>query len=306
MRIVSLLPSATEIVYALGLEPVAVSHECDYPPAAAERPSVVRSRVDAGASSGEIDRQVADATASGGVYELDREALVDADPDLIVSQGVCEVCAVDTAQVTDAVRNLGLDAEVLTTDPHTVADVLDDVERIGAATGREERAADLVADLRGRIAAVEERARTAAERAGRPRTAVLDWTDPVMVAGHWMPGLVESAGGAYGMGEAGAASRPVEWAEVRASDPEVLVVAPCGFGIDQTLANAADLTGREGWTDLTAVREGRVYVMDGHHYANRPGPRLVDTLEHLAGLLHPGTFDAPPADVARPLEAALA
>jgi iron complex transport system substrate-binding protein len=131
--------------------------------------------------------------------------------------------------------------------------------------------------------------------------AVLDWTDPVMTAGHWVPELVEWAGGEYGLAERGAASRPREWVEIREYDPEALVVAPCGFDLDRTFANLGDLTGREGWADLSAVRDGRAYAMDGHHYLNRPGPRLADSLEHLAGLLHPDRFEAPPADVARSL-----
>jgi iron complex transport system substrate-binding protein len=305
MRTVTLLPSATEIVYALGLEPVATSHECDWPPEAAGKPAVNRSRVDADASAGEIDAQVLEAEGSGGVYDIDLDALERADPDLVVSQGICEVCAVDSVLVREAVEELDLDCEVLTTDPHSLEDVFGDVERIGRATGREDRAAAVVADLRERASCVRERTADLGP-AERPRVAVLDWTDPVMTAGHWVPELVEWAGGEYGLAERGAASRPREWAEIREYDPEVLVVAPCGFDLDQTAENLGDLTEREGWTDLTAVREGRAYAMDGHHYLNRPGPRLVDSLEHLAGLLHPDRFEAPPADVARSLARARA
>jgi iron complex transport system substrate-binding protein len=299
MRVVSLLPSATEIVYALGVEPVGVSHECDYPSAASDRPAVNRSRVDPDAPSGEIDDQVSEAEQSGGVYEIDRETLAALDPDLVVSQGVCDVCAVDSVRVRAAVDDLGLDAEVLTTDPHSLADVLADIERIGAALDRTGRATELVDSLNERVEAVE-RGAGATER--RPRVAVLDWTDPVMIAGHWIPGLVDLAGGRYGMAERGERSRPREWADVRAYDPEVLVVSPCGFGLDQTARNRTDLTDREGWADLTAVREGRVYAVDGNHYVNRPGPRLVDTLEFLAGILHPERFDTPPADAVRRFE----
>jgi iron complex transport system substrate-binding protein len=298
-RVVTLLPSATEIVYALGLEPVGVSHECDYPPEAAEQPAVNRSRVDPEASSGEINDQVAAAEAEGtGVYEIDDETLAMLDPDLIVSQGICDVCAVDEVLVEAAVDRLGLDAAVLTTDPHSLADVFTDIERIGDAVGRSERAREVVADLRARVEAVEQTVRTQVE--DRPRVAVLDWLDPVMVAGHWIPEMVRMAGGEYGMADPGARSEPHEWTTVREYDPEVLVAAPCGFGLDQTAENRADLTDREGWAELTAVAEGRAYAMDGHHYVNRPGPRLVDTLEHLAGLLHPEAFDAPPAEIARP------
>ncbi len=300
MRVVSLLPSATEIVYALGVEPVGVSHECDYPPAAREVPAVNRSRVDPDATSAEIDEQVEAALEEGGVYEIDRERLAALDPDLVVSQGICDVCAVDEVSVRAAVDDLGLDTEVLTTDPHSLDDVLADIRRIGAALGREERAGDLVGDLRERIGAVE---RAVADTDERPDTAVLDWLDPPMVAGHWMPGIVETAGGRYGLADPGERSRPREWDDIREYDPDVLVASPCGFDLDQTAANLADLTGREGWADLRAVREGRVYAVDGHHYVNRPGPRLVDTLEFVGALLHPDRFADPPAGAARPIPA---
>jgi len=298
MRVVSLLPSATEIVYALGVEPVGVSHECDYPPTAREKPAVNRSRVDADASSADIDRQVQQALADDGVYDIDRETLATLDPDVVISQGICDVCAVDEVRVRDAVDDLGLDADVLTTDPHSLADVLADIERIGAVLDREDRAGELVADLDARIEAVERQV-GATER--RPRVAVLDWLDPVMVAGHWVPGMVDLAGGRYGLTERGARSRPREWATIREYDPELLVVSPCGFGLDQTAENVSDVTDREGWADLTAVREERIYAVDGHHYVNRPGPRLVDALEFFAALCHPDRFDAPPRDAVRPL-----
>jgi len=308
MRVVSLLPSATEVCYALGIEPVGTSHECDYPPAAEDLPAMNRSRVDPDASSAEINEQVTAAESEGGVYAVDREALAAADPDLVVSQGVCDVCAVDSVLVRDAVEELGLDCEVLTLDTHTLEDVFGDIETIGAATGREERAAEVVANLRKRVAAVERRVAEAEAGSGgeraldeRPRVAVLDWLDPVMVAGHWMPELVELAGGRYGMAETGERSRPREWTDVREYDPEILVAAPCGFDLDQTLDNRAELTDRPGWTDVTAVADGRAVAMDGHHFVNRPGPRLVETLEHLASVLHPGAFGEPPDDVVQPL-----
>ena len=300
MRVVSLLPSATEIVSALGVEPVGVSHECDYPPAVTEKPAVNRSRVDAEASSAEIDSQVLEAEEGEGVYDIDLATLDRLDPDLVVSQGICDVCAVDSVLVREAIDRLDLDCEVLTTDPHSIDDVLDDIRRVGRAVGREERAEELVADLEARVAAVEA-ATGSVER--RPRVTVLDWTDPVMTAGHWVPEMVELAGGSEGFTEPGGASRPREWDAIREYDPEVLVVAPCGFDLDQTAENLADLTEREGWHDLTAVREGRAYALDGHRFMNHPGPRLVDSLEHLAGLVQPELFDTPPSDVARSLQA---
>jgi iron complex transport system substrate-binding protein len=298
MRVVSLLPSATEVLYELGVEPVGVSHECDHPPAATDVPSMNRVHVDPEADTAGINDQLDE--ADGHVYTIDDEALAAADPDLVVTQGICDVCAVDRVLVEDAVERLDLDCEVLTTDPHSLADLFADVERIGAAVDRADRAANLVAGYRERVAAVEERV---ADAESSPRLAVLDWLDPVRVAGHWIPEMAELAGATYEMTAAGARSEPREWAAVVDYDPEVLVLAPCGFGIDQTVANLSTVTDRPGWTDLTAVEEGRVSVMDGHQYVNRPGPRLVDTLEYLAALVHPDLFDVPPTDAVRPLAA---
>lgn len=298
MRVVTLLPSATEIVYALGVEPVGVSHECDHPPAAREKPSVNRSRVDPEATSDEINEQVVTAEESGGVYAIDRETLAALDPDLIVTQGVCDVCAVDHVLVADAVEELGLDADVLTLDVHSLDDLFASIRRVGAAVGRGDYATDLVTDLQDRVAAV---GTTAARAETTPRVAVLDWLDPVMVAGHWVPGMVETAGATYEMEEPGAHSRPREWTEVREYNPEVLVAAPCGFDVAQTHENLTDLTGRPGFDELAAVQNGRAYVLDGHHYVNRSGPRLVDTLEFLAALCHPDLFETPPRDAATEL-----
>jgi len=297
MRVVTTLPSATEIVAACGREPVGVSHECDHPPGVESLPSITRSRIDTDATSGEIDRQVLE-VGEEGVYEVDVETLGALDPELIVTQAMCDVCAVDEVVIERAVAEIPADPEILTTDPHTVADVFGDVERIGRALGRERLAGEYVASLRARLSAVRERVPDGADR---PRTVVFDWTDPVMVAGHWMPELVEAAGGAYGMADPADRSTPREWEAVRAYDPELIVVAPCGFGLGQTAENVADLSDREGWAELSAVREGRVWAMDGHHYVNRPGPRIVDTAEFLASVVHPDRFGEPPADVAVPL-----
>ena len=298
MRVVTLLPSATEIIYSLGVEPVGVSHECDYPPAARDLPSVNRARVDPTVSSGEINEQVAAAEDDGGVYAIETETLADLDPDLIVTQGVCDVCAVDHVVVEDAVAELGLDTEVLTLDVHSLDDLFDSILAVGDAIDRGERATEVVATLRARVNDIEMAAPYVEDT---PSVAVLDWMDPVMVAGHWVPEMIELAGGEYEMETAGAHSRPREWAEIRSHDPDVLVVAPCGFDLDQTVDNLADLTGRPGWGNLSAVRNDRVFLIDGHHYLNRSGPRLVDTLSFLAWALHPDVFDDPPSDAVRPL-----
>jgi iron complex transport system substrate-binding protein len=294
MRVVTLLPSATEICFALGVEPVGVSPECDYPPAARNLPSVDHSRIDGTASSAEINGQVAAAEAGEGVYAIDRERLAALDPDLVITQGVCDVCAVDRVLVEDAVDDLGLGADVLTLDVHSLEDLFESIERIGEATGMEVRARAYVGGLRNRVDTIRERV---PEDRTSPAVAVLDWLDPIMVAGHWMPEIVEIAGGTYGMEEAGAHSRPREWAELREYDPDVLVVSPCGFDLPQIRENLSDLTDRPGWEELSAVETGRVHLIDGHHYVNRPGPRLVDTLEYVAATLWPEVFKTPPKAV---------
>jgi iron complex transport system substrate-binding protein len=297
MRVVSLLPSATETVCALGVDPVGVTHECDYPPRVRDVPAVVRSTIDTTGSSGAIDERVGDAASDGGVYELDRGRLRELDPDVIVSQGLCDVCAVDESVVRETVADVGLDAEIVATHPHSLADMLGDVERIGEAIDREAEATALVERLRGRIDRVRERTADGET----PTATVLDWLDPVMVSGHWVPELVELAGGAFRLAEPGERSGPVEWAALRGADPAVFVAAPCGFSIDRTLDTLDDLVDRPGFADLQAVRDGRAYAMDGNHYLNRPGPRLVDTLEYLAAVLHPDRFETPPTDVVRAL-----
>ncbi|MBZ6495705.1 cobalamin-binding protein [Natrinema longum] len=302
MRIVTTLPSATETVAALGLEPVGVSHECDYPPSAASAPAVTSSRIDASGSSGEIDHQVLETSdTEDGVYDVDVETLAELDPDVIVTQGMCDVCAVDVAIIEDAADRIEADPEIVPTDPHSVDDVLADLERIGRAVGREERARKVRRDLESRLDAVRERTTDIAAE-NRPRVAIFDWTDPVMIAGHWTADLVDWAGGEYGLAEAGERSRPREWDAIRAYDPEVVVVAPCGFDLEQTARNRTDLTERDGWDELTAVQEGRVWAMDGDHYLNRPGPRLVETLEALAPIVQPDRFDGPDPAIAVPFD----
>ena len=299
MRIVTLLPSATETVCALGVDPVGVTHECDYPPRVADLPAVVHSAVDTTGTSEAIDREVQAATAGDGVYDLDAETLEELDPDAVVTQGICDVCAVDEAVVRETIADLGLDAELVATHPRTLEDVFDDLERLGRVVGKADEAAGLRADLEARVESVRERV---AEAPTRPSVVVLDWLDPAMVGGHWVPELIEMAGGDPLLAEAGRPSGPVEWDAVREADPDVLVAAPCGFPLAQTAANAADLTERPGWSDLTAVRESRVYAVDGNHYVNRPGPRLVETLELFAAMLHPEAFgDATDVDPVRSL-----
>ena len=288
MRVVSLLPSATEMLYALDIEPVGVSHECDFPPEAEGIPSVIETHIDTAGSSADIDEQVLDAVDAGGVYEIDRDLLAELAPDVVVSQGICDVCAVDDTRIRQTVSDLGLDADIVTSDPHSLDDVCEDIERLGEVLGCPDRAAGVVEEMRGRIERIEE----VTPESG-PRVAVLDWLDPVMVAGHWVPGMVERCGGTYGLADPGERSRPREWADIQAYDPEVLVLSPCGFDKDQTLANLEDVTDRDGWESLTAVENGEVYLVDGDSYVNRPGPRLVETIELFASVIHPEAVDEP-------------
>lgn len=292
MNVVSTSPSGTEILCALGTDPVAVSHACDYPPRVADLPSIDFSRV-RGESSAERHDRVRTVSAEGTVYRLDVETLRGVEPDLILSQEVCGVCAVDTTLVDEVLGDLDTDPDVVGLHANRLEDLFSCIERVGEAVGREGRAADLNAELRGRLADIE--ART--EGMDRPRVAVLEWLDPLIAAGNWVPELVEIAGGEYGLAGPGDRTVEVGWSEVMDYDPEVLVAAPCGFSTERTLARREELTGREGWNELSAVRSGRAYAMDGASYLNRWSPRLVDAAERLAACCHPEEFGDPPRDV---------
>lgn len=289
MRVVSLLPSCTELLFELGVRPVGVSHSCDYPPSVTEIPTVTSTTVEyVGRSAGEIDAQMR--SVDGAVYDLHLDQLAALEPDLVVTQATCDVCAVDASQVRAAVARIDPEPDVLTLDPHSFADALRDVERIGRAVGRSDAAEQLTAELTGVVGTVERRAETALTSGRRPRTAVLDWTDPPIRAGHWVTDMVDRAGGDATFQPTGA-SEPVAWAELTQYDPEVLVVTPCGFQRSQAVEAVADLRAREGWTDVTAVEAGRVYAVDGNALFNRPSHRLVDSLQVLQWCLHPATAE---------------
>lgn len=291
MRVVSTSPSSTEILYALGVEPVAVSHACDFPHPARELPTIDVSKVDAEASA-DRHEQVRAATADGHLYRMDADVLDAADPDLIVTQGVCGVCAVDDVLVDETLSSLSADPDVLALQARTLEDVFDCIREVGTATERDGRAAELVADLRNRLADVE----SELPDGDRPRVAVLEWMDPLRPGGSWIPDVVEAAGGEYGLVASGERSAPLEWDTVREYDPEVLVVAPCGYDLERTFDRLHELSDRPGWEELTAVREDRVFALDGSAYLTRWTPRLVDAVEHLAQVCHPAAFGSP-ADV---------
>jgi iron complex transport system substrate-binding protein len=281
MRLVSLLPSATEIVYSLGLgeDLVGITFECDEPPAArSEKTVVVGGRDTSGMTPGEIDSYVRTQLAAGAdLYTLHARALADLRPDLILTQDLCRVCALPSGHVEDALGYLGCQAEVLSLDPHTLDDVLDSILAVGRWTGVPERAARLVGELRARLA------RTAAAVAGRrrPRAAVVEWVDPPYTAGHWIPGLVSAAGGQPVAARPGAPSVPVSWAEIAAAEPEVVIVAPCGYHLPGAIEQA-EYAAR-------ALPGVPVWAIDADGIVVRPGPRLVDGVEAIASVLHPGS-----------------
>ncbi|MFQ6170423.1 cobalamin-binding protein [Oryzobacter sp. R7] len=281
MRIFSLLPSTTEILFAVGAgdEVVGVTFECDAPAEARTRTIVSTSTLREGLSPREIDDAVAAAVANGeDLYRLDAGVLAGLDADLVVTQDLCAVCAVDVATVDDALTHLGCTADVLTVDPHTLEEVLESVTTIGSAVGREEAASSLVAGLRARLDAV--RSRVAGRT--RPRVAVLEWTDPPYLPGHWIPEMVELAGGVCVLGRPGERSARTTFEDVAAARPDLVVVAPCGY--DRAGAQAqADALVAAG-----ALPPGvRVHAVDADGMWARPGPRLVDGVEELAGVLHP-------------------
>jgi iron complex transport system substrate-binding protein len=298
MRICSLLPGATEILFALGLgdEIVGVTHECDYPPAARQKPVVVRSAIDSKLLSGsEIDRAVGAVLAGGShLYTLDHQALSASAPDLVVTQSLCAVCALDYNHVVEVTRSLTRPPEVLSLNPTSLSELLDDILRIGAATGRRADAEELVRSLKKRIQTIAER-----DTGRRPRVVCLEWFEPLYTAGHWVPEVVGLAGGDDVLGRAGAPSEKISWQDVVAAKPDALLLMPCGFDVRRTAREATPLRSLEGWKELPAVRSGNVYALNGNAYFSRPGPRLVDGLEIIARILHPDAGDEPPASDAK-------
>jgi iron complex transport system substrate-binding protein len=295
MRILSLLPSATEIVYALGLDEdlVGVTHECDWPPAARTKRHVSFSALPAAAEAAEIDRLVS-ASINGGepIYRLDTEAVRELRPDLVLTQDLCAVCAVPSGHVNDALEVLGCHAEVLSMDPNSLADVLDCVLQVGAATFAERAATELVESLEIRLRAVT------AGVAGmeRPRTFALEWSDPPFNAGHWVPEMIELAGGEAVLGNPGMPSMRVGWEEILGASPDVVVFMPCGYDLEAACAEAAPLLERPELAGAKAF-----FAVDASAYFSRPGPRLLDGVEILASALHPAAVPASPPNAIRRL-----
>jgi iron complex transport system substrate-binding protein len=291
-RIVSLIASSTEIVAALGFADclVACSHECDYPPTVNTLPRVTRAKLQADVSSVAIDRQVRDILRAGlSVYAVDADQLRDLKPDVIVTQDHCEVCAVSTKDLEAAACDvLGSDVQIVSLHPNTLADIWMDVQRVADALDARARGNRLVTLLQNRLANIAMMARGFGET---PRVAFIEWIEPLMAGGNWVPELIHFANAEDTLGKPGEHSGWIEFEQLRDADPDVIIVSPCGFDIARTVAEMPALTSQPGWNELRAVQNNRVYVADGNAYFNRPGPRLVESFEILVEMIHDGKAD---------------
>jgi len=291
-RIVTTLPSATEIVALLGLQDrlVGITHECDYPPEIRSKPVVMRSVFDSTKmTSRAIDDAVLERVTKGqSVYQIDEFLLRSLSPDLIITQELCEVCATPLREISKTIAGLNPAPRTLSLTPHNLEEVLDDVIRVGRATGRLEKAKEIVSLLQARVDYVREKC--ADPLVSRPTVFCLEWLDPIYCSGHWMPELVDYAGGKEVLGKFEEPSVAVEWEDVLRADPEVIFATACGYDVKRTLSEISTLTKKPEWEKLRAVREGKVFVLDSPSYYSRSGPRLVDGLEILAFLLHPDLF----------------
>jgi iron complex transport system substrate-binding protein len=288
VRIVSLVPSATETLFALGLGPdvIAVTHECDYPAAVLELPKITRDVLPAGLDAREIDAAVKARTLAGdSIYELDGELLRDLRPDLIVTQELCSVCAVSYDDVRAVAEEIDPHPHVVSLDPHTVGEVLGDFRTLAQVTDRKDAAVELIRDASARVDCV----RLAVRGLRRPRVAALEWLDPPFAAGHWVPQLIEYAGGEDVLGFAGEKSEQRTWQEIEASQPDIVIVMPCGF--DAEIAHREAEMHRD---ELAALGAGEVVAVDAAAYFSRPGPRIIDGLELVAHIIHPEKFPEAP------------
>jgi iron complex transport system substrate-binding protein len=293
-RIVSLLPSATEIVCALGLEAslVGVTHECDFPPTVKGKPVLTASRIShATMSSREIDHAVrSQLDGHGSIYELDERLLAELKPDLVITQELCEVCAVSYKTVLEAARLLEADARVVSLEPNTIRDIFANIRTVGELTGRDAEADALVRELTVRLDSL---AVLLTQVETRPRTLVLEWLEPPFAPGHWVPEQVAFAGGDAGLGAVGEKSRVASAEDIQAYAPEVIVLAPCGYYKEETLRALEGARLPRGWHELPAVRNGNVWAVDATSYFSRPGPRVVEGAEILLRVIHPDIFGEP-------------
>lgn len=290
-RIISLLPAATEIVCSLGLEGnlVGRSHECDFPESIKNLPICSSAKFIPGANSEEIDRQVKEIlTDALSIYQINQEIIKHLKPDVVITQAQCEVCAVSLKDVEQALSNLlANDTQIISLQPNTLADIFNEISVIAKTLGVEERGKQLIEDLEERVDIVRHKLKFFPDN---PKVAMIEWLSPMMVAGNWIPELVEIAGGKSVLAENGKHSPFVTWEQIYDENPEVIVVAPCGFTINRTLQEIDLLLNLQGWRDLDAVKNNRVYIADGNAYFNRSGPRIVDSIEILAEIITPKYF----------------
>ena len=294
MRICSLLPSATEILYALGLgdSVVGVTHECDFPADAATKPALIRPRVDPHAPAGEIDRQVSELVARGeSIYAVDAELLRSLEPDLIVTQDLCHVCAASPDDLATALTRLAKKPRVLTLAPHSLGDVWNDIRKVGDATQRRREAQGIAITLEQKVAAIEAKV---AQAKTQPRALCLEWLDPFYVGGHWVPEMVAKAGGQDVLGRPGEPSFRVSGEQIAESGTEIIVVMPCGFNVERIATEYGSTNFPNGFRNLPAVLAKSVFAVDANSYFSRPGPRLAEGVAVLAHLFHPDLFPAAP------------
>lgn len=291
-RIVSLIASATEIVAALGAEPQLVgrSHECDFPPQVGKLPACSDSRVDVSASGGEIDRQVKNALQEGlSVYRVFEDVLAELDPTVIITQTMCDVCAVSLKDVEEAIcERFETSPELVVLEPMCLEDIWTDIAKVGQAIGATNEAEALIENCQTRLRHLEDSTR---QQKHHPRVACIEWLDPLMCAGNWVPELVQISGGQNLFGTVGEHSPWMSWDELTAADPEQIVILPCGWDIPRVRKEMSCLSDVPQWKQLTAVRNGQVFVTDGNQYFNRPGPRVVESAEILAEIFYPGDYD---------------
>ena len=289
MKLVSFLPSATEILYELGVgdDVLAVTHECNYPVEAKAKPRVIHSSFDPQKmSSQEIDKKVIELVSSGqDIYILDEQVLKKANPDLIVAQGICEVCSPYTREIDKAVSLLGGKPEVLVLDPKNLDDILQNIITVGEKVGRQDKAQDFVLQLQKRIFHIKD-----TSKISRPKVLCIEWLDPLFSAGHWVPQMVDIAGGINGISSTGEKSRKMQIDEIIQFDPDIIVLMPCGFDVSRTILEYEKLSEDKQWKKIKAVNRGEVYAVNANEYFSKPGPRTVTGLEILAKIIHPDTF----------------
>ncbi len=288
MRIASLLPSATEIAFALGLgdQVVAVSHECDYPPEASKRPALTKSAIHQKIhSSHKVDEEVE--RRGGDIYEIDEKLLEKLKPDLILTQELCAVCAVSYTKVKEAARILDAETKIVSLEPSNLEEILENIRPLGKITGKSSKAEEVVSRLSQRIDRLREKTRSMSRR---PRVFFMEWLQPPWVGGHWIPQMISYAGGVDGLGNLGEPSQRIDWDRVVEYQPEIIVLSPCGFDVQRILEEVHVLSSYSGWNKIPAIQSSNIYAVNASAYFSRPGPRVVDGLEMLAQIIHPELF----------------